>query len=97
MAEVCCGLDLPQKAISAECGGEFGAKDLDGDLTVVLEVFGKVDGGHAALAELANDAVTVRECRGESGGKRHAVNRSVGTSCSPSIRAKSLRFMVARA
>ena len=55
------GLDFAEEAISAECGGELGAEDLDGDLAVVLEVFGEVDGGHAALAEFANDAIAVSE------------------------------------
>ena len=48
-------------------GGEFGVEDLDGDLAVVLEVVGEVDGGHAALAELALEAVAVGEGGGEAG------------------------------
>ena len=43
-------------------------QDLDGDLAAVLEVLGEVDGGHAALAELALEAVAVGEGRGEAGG-----------------------------
>ncbi len=34
-------------------------QDLDGDPAAVLQVFGEVDGGHAALAELALEAVAV--------------------------------------
>ena len=49
--------DLALEALGAECGGELGAEDLDGDVAVVLEVVGEVDGGHAALAQLALEAV----------------------------------------
>ena len=38
---------------------QLGVQDLDGDLAVVLQVLGEVDGGHAALAELAFEAVAV--------------------------------------
>ena len=48
---------------------EFGAEDLDGDLAVVLEVVGEVDGGHAARAELAFEAVAVGEGGGQAGGR----------------------------
>ena len=66
------GLDFAEEALGAECGGEFGAEHLDGDLAVVLEVLGEVDGGHAALAELALDAIAVAQGRRESGlGVRH--------------------------
>ena len=49
--------DLADEALGAEGRGELGAEHLDGDLAVVLQVVGEVDGGHAALAELALDAV----------------------------------------
>ena len=58
-------LDLAGEALGAECGGQLGAEDLDGDAAVVLEVFGEIDGGHATLAELTLDAVAA----GEGGGK----------------------------
>ena len=48
-------------------GGELGPEHLDGDLAVVLEVVGEVDRGHAARAELALDAVAVREGGAQSG------------------------------
>ena len=44
-------------------GGELRAQHLDGDLAVVLQVLGEVHRGHAALAQLALDAVAV----GQSG------------------------------
>ena len=49
--------DLAREAVRAEGRGELGAEHLDGDLAVVLQVVGQVDGGHAALAELALDPV----------------------------------------
>ena len=54
-------LDFAEEAISAECGGELGAKNLDGDLAIVLQVVGEIDSGHAAGPEFALDAVTVSE------------------------------------
>ena len=54
-----CELDLLEKALAAEDGGELGAEDLDGDFPAVLQVLGEVDGGHAAGAEFALDAVAV--------------------------------------
>ena len=46
-------LDLAEEALAAEDGGELGVEDLDGDLAAVLQVFGEIDRGHAALAQLA--------------------------------------------
>jgi len=59
------GPDLAQEALGADDGGELGAEDLDGDLAAVLQVLGQVDRGHAALAELALDAVAAAEGGGE--------------------------------
>ncbi len=64
MLQVGRGLDLGQEPLGADRGGEFGAQHLERDVAVVLEVVGEVDGGHAALPELALDAVAV----GEGGG-----------------------------
>jgi hypothetical protein len=55
------GLDFAQEAVSAECGGKLGAKELDGDEAVVLEVAGEVDGGHATATEFTLDAVAIDE------------------------------------
>ena len=63
MLELGGDLDLAGEPLAAERGGELGAEDLHGDLAVVLEVLGEVDGGHAAGAELALDAVAVGERR----------------------------------
>ncbi len=54
-------LDLVQEAFGAEHGGQLGVQHLDGDLAVVLDVVREVDGGHAAGAEFALDAIAVRE------------------------------------
>ena len=40
---------------------ELGVQDLDRDLAGVLDVLGEVDGGHAALAQLALEAIAVGE------------------------------------
>ena len=63
-------LDLAEEALGAEDGRELGAEDLEGDLAVVLQVVGQVDGGHAAAAELALDRVPVGE--GSAQGVRYA-------------------------
>ena len=67
MLEVGGDLDLGEEALAADDGDELGVQDLDGDLAAVLQVVGEIDGGHAALAELALDAVAVGEGGGEAG------------------------------
>ena len=52
-------LDLGQEPLGAEHGAELGVQHLDRDLAVVLEVVREVDGGHAAGADLALEAVLV--------------------------------------
>ena len=39
-----------------------GCEDLDGDVAIVPQVVGEVDGRHAAGAELAIDAIAIGEC-----------------------------------
>jgi hypothetical protein len=53
------GLDLLHEPLGAEDGGQFGLQDLDRDLAVVLQVLGKPDRGHATLAQLALDPVSI--------------------------------------
>jgi hypothetical protein len=66
----CCrfavGLDLRQEPLGADHRGQLGAEHLDGDLAIVLEVLGEVDGCHPALTELPLDPVAVTERRGEA-------------------------------
>ena len=51
------GLDLAKKAFGANDGGQLGPEHLDRDFAGVLEVLREIDRGHAALPELALDAV----------------------------------------
>ena len=88
MLEVGGGLDLGQEPLGADHGGELGAQHLERDLAVVPEVLGEVDGGHAARAELALDAVAVGEGGCEIEGRwSRVVSRS-----RESVDLKSLRF-----
>ena len=54
-------LDLSEEAVAADHRGEIRVKDLDRDGTIVLQVVRGVDGRHAALPELALDAVAAFE------------------------------------
>ncbi len=54
-------LDLVEKPLGAEGGGELRAKHLDRHLTMVLHVLGEVDGGHTARAQFTLDGVAVGE------------------------------------
>jgi len=53
--------DFLQEPIASDHGREFRPQDLDRDLTIVLEVVGQVDCGHAALSQLPLEAVAVGE------------------------------------
>ena len=78
MLQVGDGLDLAQEALGPDDGREVGPEDLDGDLALVAEVVREVDGGHAALAQLALDPVAVGEGRPESlNGVGHGVKLCV--------------------
>ncbi len=57
MAELTGDADLAGEPFGAEHGGELGTEDLDGDRAIVFQVVGKVDSGHAAVAEFALEAV----------------------------------------
>ena len=61
MLEVGRELDLGQEALGADHGGELGPEHLEGDAAVVADVLGEIDGRHAAGADLAVEAVAVRE------------------------------------
>ena len=45
---------------------QLGMEDLDGDLAAVLEVLGEIDRGHAALAQLALEAIAIGDSGGEA-------------------------------
>ena len=68
MLQVGGDLDLGQEPFEAEYGTEFGFQDFQRDIAVVLDIAREVDGGHAALAELAFDGVPAREGRGKAVG-----------------------------
>ena len=65
MLERCCGPDLDDEAFAAEDSGGLRLQNLEGDLAVVPDVVGQVHGGHAALAQLALDAVAVGQRRAQ--------------------------------
>ena len=54
-------LDLGQEPLGTDHGRELGAEHLQGDLAVVTDVLGQVDGGHSAGADLSVEAVAVRQ------------------------------------
>ncbi len=57
-------MDLAEEPLAAQRLGQVGVEDLDGDVAIVLEVAGEVDGRHATGAELAVDAaVGGQSCR----------------------------------
>jgi len=58
-------LDFAEEAIGRQGGAEVGVEDLDGDLSVVLEVLGQVDRGHTTAAQLAEDSVFFGKCLSE--------------------------------
>src|SRR5207249_4639282 len=55
-------VDLAQKALGTERGGELGPEHLDRDVAVVLPVVGMVHMGHAPGPDLTIEIVTVRKC-----------------------------------
>ena len=61
-------LDLGEKALGADHGGQLGAQDLHRDLAIVLEVVREIDGRHTARTEFTLDAVTICKCGSERPG-----------------------------
>ena len=65
----CCSardrVDFADEPLGADHGREFRLEDLDGHLAAVPQVFGEIDGRHAAGAELALDPVAVGQGGGE--------------------------------
>ncbi len=87
MREVSGDLDLAEKPLGSEDGGQLGPQDLDRDLATVFQILGEVDRGHAASAEFVLDGVVVREGGFQSfDGVRH---RSAGTASIKSVSALS--------
>ena len=73
MVQLCRDRDLAQKPLRPQRRSEFRPQHLERHLAVVLQVLGEVDGGHAAGADLALDAIAVDQCGPELfGDLRHA-------------------------
>ena len=94
MLQVGGGADLGEEPRAADDRGELGLEDLHGDLAVVPEVVGEEDGGHPPRADLALDAVSVRERGGEErAGIRHqADTRGEGGRACVSMRIDLPRY-----
>ena len=60
-----CGGDLLEEPLGPDRRGQLGPQDLHRHLAPVLDVFGEVDGGHAAAAELALEPVAVLQGLGQ--------------------------------
>ena len=60
MREVSGDLDLAEKPLGTDGGGEFGPQDLHGNPAVVLQVPCEIDRGHAAAADFLLYGVAVR-------------------------------------
>jgi hypothetical protein len=65
--EVRGGGNFGKKSLRADDRGQFGAQYLHRHAAIVLDVLSQVDGGHAALSELALEAVAVGQGVGEAG------------------------------
>jgi hypothetical protein len=51
------GGDLPAEPQDIDVEGALGAVELEGDLTIMLEVAGEIDGGHPSPSELALETI----------------------------------------
>ena len=65
MREMPGDLDFTPESFGAEGRRQVFVQDLDGDVTVLLEVTGEIDGGHSAASDLPRDAVAGRELRSQ--------------------------------
>ena len=86
--------DLGEKPLAAERRAEVGVEHFDGDVAVVLQVVGEVDGRHAAGAELALDAIAAGERGGKLCGAHRAENEpftGMTSSCMRAVGARCVR------
>jgi hypothetical protein len=88
------GLDLLDEPVGAEHGGELGLEDLDGDLAVVAGVVREIDRGHAALTQLARDAVAVGEACPEALDRHEANSETEGAEGAADRRDRRGEFTV---
>ena len=68
MLQVGRGTDLHQKPLGADRGSQLGAQHLPGHASIVLAIVREIDGGHAAFAQLAFEAIAVGERSNEARG-----------------------------
>ena len=61
MLQIRRGVDLGEEPLGADGGGEIGLEHLERHVAVVAEIPGQIDRGHAALTELALDAIAALE------------------------------------
>jgi hypothetical protein len=59
-------LDLAQESRCADHPGHLRPQDLDSHLTMVLEILGEINNGHATATELALDDIAVGQRRSQS-------------------------------
>ena len=57
-----CSTPASSQPLGSDHRGELGSQHLQRDLSLVLQVLSEVDRGHAALAQLALDAVLAAQC-----------------------------------
>lgn len=69
------GSNLGEETFAAERGSQFGEENLDGDVAVMSEVMGEVDGGHPAASEFAHDPIAISE------GERQVIERTHTEDC----------------
>ncbi len=80
MREVSGDLDLAEKPLGTDGGGEFGAQHFDRHLAMVFQILGEVDRGHPTSTDLPLDGIAVGEGGGEAVEKvRHCVLALLGT------------------
>ncbi len=61
MVELGGDLDFAEEPLGADSRGEFRAQDFDRDVTLVLQVPGEIDDGHAARAQFFLNGIAVGE------------------------------------
>lgn len=67
--------DFSEETVPAEHSGQLGAQDLKGNLTIVPQVLGEIDGRHPAPPEFPDDFIP----RPQRFGQSHGISRH---SCS---------------
>ena len=66
VTEIGARCDLAEEPLRTERGGQLRAEHLDGHAPPVLQVLGEPHDGHAAMAQLASDAITIGKGSGQA-------------------------------